>query len=176
MIRTLFTQILVSVLLLTVAQANSLDDLELRGKGAIRYLGIFKVYDAYLYTDSERSDKDVLSADCSRCLKIDYAMDLSANDIIEASEVVLHKQHEKSTLAGVRSELELLYRKYKDVRDGDSYTLCYFSETQTTTVVFNKTLLVEIPSPAFAAIYFGIWLFEKNAIDEGLRRQLLSTE
>lgn len=150
--------------------------LELRGKGEIRYLGIFKVYEAYLYTDSIHQDKDVLSAKCSRCLKIDYAMDLSAKDIIEASEVVLQRQHDKSTLTGVKTELELLYQKYKDVKQGDIYTLCYDSQSQKTSVILNNTLLVQISSPDFAAIYFGIWLLEKNALDDRLRKKLLSSE
>lgn len=176
MLRALFIDIFFIVFSIIPARADVPIGLELRGKGEIRYLGIFKVYDAYLYTDAVHKDKDVLSATCSRCLKIDYAMGLSATDIIEASEAVLKRQHEKSSLAEVQSQLELLYKNYKDVKEGDIYTLCYDSITQKTTVILNDTILVKIPSSDFAAIYFGIWLFEKNAIDERLRRQLLSME
>ncbi len=177
MFRALFLQgFFIITFFISTSLAEVPAGLELRGKGEIRYLGIFKVYEAYLYTDSMHQDKDVLSAMCSRCLKIEYAMGLSAKDIIEASEVVLQRQHEKSTLAGVKAELELLYQKYKDVREGDIYTLCYDSHSQKTSVILNKNLLVQISSPDFAAIYFGIWLLEKNALDDRLRRKLLSSE
>lgn len=171
MIRALLLQILLLFNVMVPALADEPAGLELRGTGQIRYLGIFKVYDAYLYADF---NKDVLSPGCSRCLRLDYAMGLSAQDIIDASEVILKKQHDKATLDAVKAELAQLYRNYKDVKEGDTYVLCYNARTGETSVTLNNILLVQITSPEFAAIYFGIWLRDRNPIDDGLRQKLLS--
>lgn len=174
MLRVILLQVLLFLQFILPVLADGLSDLELRGAGALRYLGIFKVYDASLYTDDVSKNKNVLAADCSRCLELIYAMDLSAEDIIEASDAILKKQHDKMTLEGVQTELTLLYRSYEDVQEGDIYTLCYDANTQNTTVLLNNKLILRVPSPEFAAIYFGIWLLDHDAIDDHLRQKLLS--
>jgi hypothetical protein len=86
----------------------------------------------------------------------------------------LARQHAPETLERVKSELERLHNAYREVGEGDSYSLCYDAETQTTTLSMNQEELISIASPEFAEIYFGIWLGSNGPLDEGLRNQLLT--
>ncbi len=148
--------------------------LTFRGTGEIRYMGIFKVYDARLFTAPSASADEVLAPTCSRCLQLDYSTGLSVGQFIGAAETILKQQHSEQDLAAVRPQINLLHQNYKSVQDGDRYTLCYDSETRSTSLSLNDTLLVRVPTPEFAKVYFGIWLGEKNVIDPSLRKQLLS--
>jgi hypothetical protein len=168
--------ILISLLIhpQTYSQAAVPDDYLFKGSGIVYYLGIFKVYNATLYTESDARLEDVLSADCSRCLELDYAVDLKVENFIEAADIILARQLDEKNLNILRPELDQLNASYRDVREGDRYLLCYDSETQTTRLLLNGNLLVEIPSAEFATAYFGIWLGDKKAIDTDLRSKLLA--
>jgi hypothetical protein len=157
-----------------ITLAATPSDLKFRGSGEIRYMGIFKVYDAQLFTDPSASVEDVLAPTCSRCLQLDYTTGLSIGQFIGAAETILKQQHSEQTLAAVRPQINLLHQNYKSVKEGDRYTLCYDSVNRVTSLRLNDTLLVNVPTPEFATVYFGIWLGEKNAIDPRLRTQLLS--
>jgi len=156
------------------AAANIPQELSLSGTGEIHYLGFIKVYDATLFAPPDAMRDNVLADDCSRCLKLDYAVNLSVDNFIEAAETVLKKQHNETILTSIKPQLDLLHQNYRDVKKNDSYTLCYDAAGQQTSLVLNGNTLVTIPSTQFAAIYFGIWLGKENPIDQNLRSQLLA--
>ena len=156
------------------AAANIPQELSLSGTGEIRYLGFIKVYEATLFAPPDAMKNDILADDCSRCLKLDYAVDLSVDNFIEAGETVLKKQQSETILAIIKPQLDLLHQNYRDVKKNDSYILCYDAVEQQTSLNLNGNTLVTIPSSQFAAVYFGIWLGEENPIDQGLRSRLLA--
>lgn len=158
----------------TYASAAIPQDLSLSGSGEIRYLGFIKVYDAALFAPPEAMKNDILAGDCSRCLKLDYAVDLTVDNFVEAGEKVLKKQHSETVLASIKPQLDLLHQNYQDVTKNDTYTLCYNADEQQTSLSLNGNILVTIPSTEFAAVYFGIWLGENNPIDQDLRSRLLA--
>lgn len=148
--------------------------MQLQGRGVVRYLGLFKVYDAALYTPQPVPRGKILDAATSRCLKLDYAVALTVDDLILGAETVLARQHSPARLARVQSEIDKLHSGYKDVKSGDSYSLCYEATTRKTALLLNGQRQVTITSADFAEIYFGIWLGPLAPIDERLRDRLLT--
>lgn len=153
---------------------NLLPGLAKTGNGTVKYMGIFKVYDAELYTNPELQSVSVLSDDTSRCLVLYYDLDLSAEDIIKGANAVLKRQNSQEVLDSNSQYIEALHRSYTNVSSGDSYTLCYDSTSSTTQLFFNDEEVVSIKSREFARIYFGIWLGSKEPISETLRSNLLA--
>ena len=144
------------------------------GEGEAYYLGFIKVYDASLYSSKFSGTKDILSAEISKCLHLEYQVDIEKNDFIEVANDVIDDQFSKEQLAGVRSDIETLHQGYRNVTGGDSYTLCYNNEDQITTLSFNKEIVASVKSADFAKIYFSIWLAPNNPLDDTLREDLLA--
>jgi hypothetical protein len=148
--------------------------MQLQGRGAVRYLGLFKVYDAALYTPHPVPKEKILDATTSRCLKIDYAVALTAEDLVLGAETVLSRQNSPERVSQVRVEIDRLHSSYRDVGKGDSYSLCYEAASRNTTLLLNGQERVTITSADFAEIYFGIWLGPLAPIDGRLRDRLLT--
>ena len=149
------------------------DDMEMVGEGKAKYLGMITVYDAALYTREKKAPADILSPEISRCLKLDYAVEVSAEEFIKAADTILHRQHDTDRLRRVKAEIDEMHRSYSRVAKGDNYTLCYDAAAQSTTLYRNRVLQVEIVSEEFAEIYFGIWLGPKEPLSDSLRNRLL---
>ncbi len=157
------------------AYANSIPpEMQKLGKGQAYYLKFIKVYDATLYWLENTEERNILSSDVSKCLNLEYSVDVGKDDFIKAANSVLHRQFSKEQLAVVDREIEILHQGYQDVRDGDNYTLCYNSIEKVTDLTLNGSKLVTVSSTAFAEIYFSIWLGKINPLDENLRNDLLA--
>jgi hypothetical protein len=159
--------------LLPTASMAMLDDMELVGEGKAKYLGFITVYDAALYARGPIASGNILGPETSRCLKLDYAVTVSAEDFILAADTVLERQHDGGKLAAVAAEIDRLHRNYSEVGKGDTYALCYEAEDTTTTLYRNGEVQVEIVSADFAGIYFGIWLGPEEPLSDSLRNSLL---
>lgn len=170
-LRILFLTFLVAVP--TPAQAI-ISTLDLQSRATLTYLGFIKVYEASLYAEHPVTERTVLQTDTSKCLRLEYAVSLDTDDFIEGAETVLNRQHSPQQLAQVRHHIDQLHRQYRDVQSGDNYTLCYDATSGRTTLSLNDQELVEIESPLFAAIYFGIWLGPEDPLDDSVRDRLLS--
>lgn len=155
------------------AGANVPAGLQTIGKGEARYLGVIKVYDAELAVNPNASRAMVLDAGVSRCLTLEYSVDLSADKLILAAETVLKYQHDAKTLTAIQPQLEQLHTAYRDVQAGDVYRMCYDSKTRTTRLQLNGNTVANVPSAEFARVYFGIWLGNKQPIAQELREALL---
>ncbi len=168
---------LLLLLLVSVAfvHADPVDGLVVRGEGNVRYLGFIRVYDAELLAPADAGLTDVLQARSSFCLRLTYSVDLTAENFITAAEEILSRQHTQSELASYRSQIEQFHQAYRDVTKGDRYRLCYDAATQSTQLILNNEILVSVFSPEFAIFYAGIWLDEKQPLDAGLRRRLLTS-
>lgn len=157
------------------AYANPIpSEMQKLGKGQAYYLRFIKVYDATLYGLGSTEKKNILSSDVSKCLNLEYTVNVGKDDFIKAANSVLNRQFTQEQLTPVSSEIEALHQGYRDVRDGDRYTLCYNSIKKTTSLSYNGSKLVAINSPTFAEIYFSIWLGSSNPLDKKLRDDLLA--
>lgn len=150
------------------------ENMHMLGKGAAYYLKFIKVYDAELYSDQGVAPEDILRPGVSKCLHLQYVVGLKKDDFITAANTVLARQFTPEQLSKVANELEILHDGYQDVKKGDSYTLCYANETETTSLAFNDKVIVSVASPAFAEAYFSIWLGETEPLDDKLRKNLLA--
>lgn len=149
-------------------------ELAFKVKGEVFYRGLIKVYDASLYVDTTATASNLLDANTSRCLKLDYVVKLDRDKFIQAANVVLKRQHQPDTLAKVQSSIEQLHAAYQPVVSGDTYWMCYRAGNQTTELRLNEQPLVELADSAlFAQIYMGMWLAEYKPISKKLRNTLL---
>lgn len=149
-------------------------DLQRLGQGNAYYLGFIKVYQATLFGDPSDDAETLLSDDTSKCLHLEYAVDVTKKQFIEAAETVLERQFSAQRLEQVRKGIEELHAGYLDVNGGDSYTLCYFSETGVTTLARNENQALSINLPGFAEVYFSIWLGAERPLSDRLRDDLLA--
>lgn len=143
------------------------------GNGEVRYLGLFKVYEAQLLAPIDTPRNKILDRTTPRCLLLDYAVSLDAEDLAKGGDVVLARQQSEERLDKLREYIDILHKSYEDVQSGDSYSLCYSPASTTTVLSLNSAEVVSIDSEEFAEIYFGIWLGEREPIDSGLRDSLL---
>ena len=148
------------------------EGLQRLGQGNAYYLGFIKVYQATLFGSPAGDAETLLSDDVSKCLHLEYQVDVKKQQFIEAAEIVLERQFTAQRLDQVREGIEELHRGYLDVNGGDSYTLCYRSETGVTSLARNGSEVLSITVPGFAEVYFSIWLGEQRPLDERLRGDL----
>ena len=157
------------------ASSDSLpQDLQKLGQGHAYYLKFIKVYEATLFGEGRLEETGVLSSEVSKCLHLVYSVNLSQENFVEAANTVLSRQFTAEQLASVQSDIDKLHQGYQDVKEGDSYTLCYDRSSSETTLAYNGARTVTVAKPDFAEVYFSIWLGDKDPLDKKLRDQLLS--
>ena len=148
------------------------DKWPLRASGEVRYLKFIKVYDISLFSPRELSAETILRADVSKCLQLNYTVDLSVDKFRLATQKILKQQHNDVYLASIKGPLEALQSAYKPVKKGDIYRLCYHSATRKLQLELNNKQLVEIQSAELAKAYIGIWLSANKPISRPLYQQL----
>ena len=157
----------------SAAPANIPSELKFAGSGNVFYKGIIKVYEAELFISDNAVSTNVLDSDVSRCLKLEYTVDLVAEKFVFAAEKILKRQHDGVTLTSIEQYLTQFHSAYQNVAAGDIYRMCFDAATQTMSLQLNGAPLIKVQSGAFARIYFGIWLGEKTPISNRLRKNLL---
>jgi len=158
---------LIGILLFCLVSANaaaSYKQWPMINKGEVRYLKMIKVYDISLYSPSKITAANVLNANVSKCLKLDYAVDLTVDKFRLATTKILKRQHSPGYLKTIQKPLETLQSAYKPVKKGDSYNLCYNGSNQFMRLEWNDQKLVEIKSAELAKAYLGIWLSNNKPI------------
>ena len=164
---------LIITLLFTSTSYAYVEELEIRSKGDVYYLGFIKVYDAYLLSDPDVDTSRILEPTISKCLKLNYDVALTTENFIEGANQVLGRQHSPEVLNALKAEIDLLHENYLPVSEGDTYMLCYDADSETTSLALNGKNLVSIESPQFSSLYFGIWLGPEKPISKKLQRNLL---
>lgn len=133
--------------------------LQLRGLGRVHYLRMFEVYVGGLYLPAAIKSNRVLD-DVPKRLELRYSRRVKAKQLIEAGDEFLRRNYDKRTLAPLRARLERINALYRDVDEGDRYSLTYLPERGTELALNGRPLGV-IPGADFASVYFGIWLGEE---------------
>lgn len=170
---TIFISILLSFIFSPV-HGSPIDNMELHGEGQAYYLKFIKVYDAALYTKQPASEEEILQGTVSKCLLLEYDVSLKQKDFVKAADTVLARQFSPAQLEEVQDEIDTLHSAYKDVKDGDKYTLCYDSQENSTVLSYNGAEIAKIVSKSFARVYFSIWIGKESPLDEKLRDNLLA--
>ena len=161
---------LIAISLLSSVTNASVKQWPMRSKGEVRYLKFIKVYDISLFSPSKISAKTILKPYISKCLKLDYAVNLSVDKLSLATTKILKQQHSAEYLATIKNALDRFQNAYQAVNKGDSYTLCYNGKNQLMQLELNDKKLIEVKSAEFAKTYLGIWLSSNKPISEPLYR------
>lgn len=149
------------------------DAMKIVGKGEIRYLGFIRIYTATLLVQGDKSGWEILQQTSSKCLELHYFTSLTAEEIVEGTDIILSRQHSAAKLASVKTELDTFHDALVNVKKNDRYLLCYDAARRQTTIYFNDSGLATVTSAEFGELYFGIWLGPTAPINDTLRDQLL---
>ncbi|MGK0272557.1 MAG: hypothetical protein ACI88H_003229 [Cocleimonas sp.] len=163
--------ILITTLILSVANAST-KKWPLFNKGEVRYLKMIKVYDISLYSPNTLTADNILNENISKCLKLDYAINLTEDKFRLATSKILKRQHSIEFLEKIKKPLDLLQSSMKSVKKGDIYSLCYNGKSQTMRLDLNNNNLIAIKSAELAKAYLGIWLSKNKPISTPLFRKL----
>ena len=147
----------------TVASAN----LTQVGEGTARW-GLFKIYSAAFFTDANLTLKQALADNTPARLELCYARELSVQDFIKGAQQALPE----SLPLELERAVARLHAAYQPVKQGDCYHLDFQPE-QGTALILNGKTLVQIDTPGFKAVYFGIWLGQQP-LSESLKRSLIA--
>lgn len=145
--------------------------LDIRGMGQFRWL-LLKVYVAALYLPEEIPSADVLK-DVPKRLEFHYFVDITAEEFSESAAPYLDRNVPPDQRTKIGPKADALNRLYRDVSEGDRYTLTYEPGAETE-LALNGDVLGLIPGFDFAAGYYRIWLGD-DPLNEDLKRALLKT-
>lgn len=145
-------------------------DLELRGVGVLRYLGLFKAYAGAFYLEEGVSIDEALG-DRAKRLEVEYFRSLKGEDFGPATVKMMEKNVDKETIKRIRTQIDYHNSLYEDVNPGDRYALTYIPGKGTELALNGKPKGV-IEGAEFAAALFSIWI-GKKPIDESFKRQIM---
>lgn len=139
----------------------------LQGSGRMRFMGL-RVYEARLWSESPVTAADW--PDKPLLIEIEYARSFTGRQIAERSLSEMRRQREISVDESERW-LPAMQRLFPDVQAGDRISgLRRPGETSRFHV--NGRFVGEVRDPAFARLFFGIWLSAKTS-EPALRAALL---
>ena len=141
----------------------------LRGKGALRFLGML-IYDVRLWAQPEWRAEQY--SQTPLVLELEYARDLSGTRIAERS---LKEMQGLNRIESEQGQAWLARMKaiFPDVKANDRIT-GLLVPGEAARFFLNGKPLGEIADGAFAELFFGIWLSPKTSEPE-LRRALIGT-
>jgi hypothetical protein len=150
--------------------AAALPAARLQGNGRLRFLGLH-VYDARLWVGTQAVPAaDGAWAELPHALELQYARRLVGAQIAERS---LQEMQRQTAIAPADAErwLEAMKRLFPDVRAGDRLT--GLNEPGRGARFFlNGSERGMVAEPAFARLFFGIWLSPRTS-ETALRQALL---
>lgn len=140
---------------------------EFRGKGQFKFLGM-PIYEARLWVQSGWTEDRF--ADTPLALELDYARNLSGLRIAERS---IQEMQRQATIDADQSRRWLLQMQsiFPDVKAGDRLTGLLWPG-DSARFFLNGKAIGTVMEPAFAKLFFGIWLSPKTSEPE-LRKLLI---
>jgi hypothetical protein len=145
-------------------------NLELRGVGLLKYLGLFKAYAGALYLEEGISAEDALT-DKAKRIEVEYLRPFKGEDFGPATVEMMRKNVDPSTLERLSDQIAYHNSLYEDVGPGDRYALTYIPGIGTELSLNGETKGV-IAGAEFATALFSIWI-GTEPIDEGFKRQIM---
>jgi hypothetical protein len=144
--------------------------LEIRGAGLLRWL-FFKIYIVALYLPSEIQSRNVLN-DMPKRLEFHFFSSMKAEQFVESGEHFLLKNASSDELTSLRTKINAFNNLYRDVEEGERYSLTYIPG-EGTELALNGKALGKVNGYDFASVYYRIWL-GKKPVDDDLKRMLLN--
>jgi Chalcone isomerase-like len=147
--------------------ATDLPGARLQGSGLLRFLGL-KIYDARLWLGAAALPADWAAVPLA--LELEYARSLDGTQIAERSLKEMRRQGDIAADTATRW-LAAMKQLFPDVKAGDRITGLNVPGMGARFFV-NGSLKGDLRDPAFARLFFGIWLSDKSS-EPALRAALL---
>ena len=171
----------ISLFVMTLAQATPIihpdfqpvrEDVELKATATAKWLTFISVYDVGLYASPNAKTRDVLQKDIPLSLEIHYLVGVKKEQLIEAAEVALERQHSVETRQQFQTYVDELHHFYQDVEEGDRFRVDIKPDSGLS-LYFNDQLRYQNASLDFANYYIGLWLAD-NPLSDKVRASLLN--
>jgi hypothetical protein len=146
------------------------NDLELKGVGLLRYLGLFKVYAGAFYLEEGTPINEAL-ADRAKRIEVEYLRSFKGEEFGPATVEMMKKNVDKATIERLRQQIDHHNSLYEDVGPGDRYALTYIPGKGTELALNGKPKGV-VEGADFATALFSIWIGQEP-IDETFKRQIM---
>ena len=147
--------------------------LERTGTATLRYMRVFKVYNAAFYLESGASVDEVLG-DKAKRFEVSYLRSFNGDDFGGATYQALGKSIPSAEIERLRPRIDYHNSLYESVQPGDRYAVTYIPG-KGTELARNGRVVGVIEGADFAAALFSIWVGE-NPIDRKFRKELLGSE
>ncbi|MBE0439643.1 MAG: chalcone isomerase family protein [Gammaproteobacteria bacterium] len=147
-------------------------ELELKATATAKWLAFVSVYDIGLYANPNAKTDDVLHTNMPLSLEIYYWVNLKKEQLIEAAEVALGRQHSDKTRRQFQIFVDELHHFYQDVEQGDRFRMDVRPDSGLA-LYFNDELRYQNARLDFANYYIGLWLAE-NPLSDKVRASLLN--
>jgi hypothetical protein len=148
------------------------ENIELKATATAKWMAFISVYDAGLYADVDAKASEVLQKDMPISLEIRYRVDVKKEQLIEAANVALKRQHKEDTCQKFQAFVDDLHRSYQDVKEGDRFRIDVKPDSGLS-LYFNGQLRYQNTDLDFANYYVGLWLAE-NPLSDNVRTALLN--
>jgi hypothetical protein len=145
-------------------------DLELKGVGLLRYLGMFKVYAGAFYLEEGASVDEALANRAKR-IEVEYLRSFKGEEFGPATVEMMKKNVDVATIEKLRQQIEYHNSLYEDVKPGDRYALTYIPG-KGTELTLNGEPKGVVEGADFATALFSIWIGQEP-IDESFKRQIM---
>jgi len=126
------------------------------GQQSYRAMWVVQLFEAALYADSP-TEHSPIPGDFPFALTLRYHRSFTAEQLIQSGARILSEQHPPELQQRFAQSVQHINRYYRDVDEGDAYTLAYVPD-HGTTLMLNGKALVTLPGEDFAHYYFSIWL------------------
>jgi hypothetical protein len=146
------------------------NDLELKGVGLLRYLGLFKVYAGAFYLEEGASIDEALANRAKR-IEVEYLRSFKGEEFGPATVEMMKKNVDEATIERLRQQIEYHNSLYEDVEPGDRYALTYIPG-KGTELALNGEPKGIVEGADFATALFSIWIGQEP-IDESFKRQIM---
>lgn len=127
-------------------------ELALREKARVCYLGFIPVYDAYYY---DAGSGKVTGAPA--CVRLVYSRNLEAEILAEGTRKIFDLRHGDAAAADNRQYLDRVAMSYQDVAPGDDYAFC-IGERPRGALLRNGRAVLDFHDADFAERYMGLWI------------------
>ena len=145
-------------------------ELELKGVGLLRYLGLIKAYAGAFYLEEGIPVDEALSDNAKR-IEVEYFRPFKGKDFGPATIKMMEKNVDKEIIAKLRAQIDYHNSLYEDIKPGDRYALTYIPG-KGTELALNGEPKGIVEGSEFASALFSIWIGSRP-IDESFKRQIL---
>ena len=144
--------------------------LVLNGMG-LRTKYAFKVYVAGLYLAQKSSDPGaILKSDVTKRIVMHFVRDVSQTQLVDGFSESF-QSNTPGAAKTLKPDIDRLFSALESVKDGEELAFTYIPGTGTSVAVGGKEKLT-VAGPAFAEMFFSVWLGPKPP-NAGLKKGIL---